>query len=309
MPDLRPDAAREALARALALADDASGAALREVLGAARRGGSAVGAAAARALADAGAAVEMALSDALLAALLAGMGRVAQSLPGVSDPFQQGSLPAATPADENALPFDVPPLPLVEAAVGEITSRRLLSHADAGQLPAEARARALAVTLQLPGRAMLRVRELLTESVASGGGMPDFRARLREEMPDGVFPRHQVEATFRDAVNTAYHGGMDRLLSTPGVGEHFPFVETLPVRDSRLSSMCALAARSGIAGTAVYRRDDPAWARLRPPRHVNCRCGANPLTAAEAARRGVAADAGRVTLPASLEKALAGARP
>lgn len=325
------DAPSEALAHALALAGAASLDALATLLEAPGAAAWAVG--------DGTSLVEDALHRAILSALLAGMGRVAERLPGVSVPSQQASpsasvpagsaaahalanvppglraewlaalAPTPTPAEEEAPGPDVPPLPLVEAAVSELRARRLLPRREADALDAQARRAALAVTLDLPARAMARVQAALTEAVASGASHATFRERLRDAMPEGVFPRADLETAFRDAVNTAYHGGMERLLGTPGVGDHFPFMERVPIRDSRLSDVCALASRSGINGTGVYRRDDPAWGRVRPPSHHNCRCGVNPLTAREAARRGVAGDAGRVALPAALERLLSGARP
>lgn len=67
----------------------------------------------------------------------------------------------------------------------------------------------------------------------------------------------------------------------------FPYAETIPIRDARLSELCATAAKSGINGTAVYRRDDPVWREYQPPRHPNCRCGRMILTVHMAASRGI----------------------
>jgi len=67
----------------------------------------------------------------------------------------------------------------------------------------------------------------------------------------------------------------------------FPYAETVPVVDRRLSVLCEVISRSGLNGTGVYRRDDPVWIEFRPPRHWNCRCGLILLTPHMAASRGV----------------------
>lgn len=332
IPDAREPALREALASALDRAGEASESALRrllDLLEGERIDGSAL-AGAYRILDEAGQEAQDALAEAIVGAWLAGAGRVAGSLPAFSVPPQQGSPRVPASALQAALanvpdhlregflaamaprephgeepPLPVPPLPLVEAAVEALREKDLLPYAEARALPEAARRRALAVAVALPVEAMGRLRGMLEESVRTGEGLRGFRARLREAMPEGAFPRAAVETTFRDAVQTSYAEGQERILATPGVGDLFPFVETLPIKDSRLSSLCSLAARSGIGGAAVYRRDDPAWDRLKPPRHPNCRCGTNPLTVGEAARRGVGADAGWVRIGADLERLLA----
>lgn len=338
--DLRDAAAGEVLARALDRLSALSAAAFGRLLSAMDEAGTGGSLAAARqVLLESGEDVAAILEETLLGSLLAGMGGIAASWPAESPwPYQPGALSpsiaasagaraealkqalarldpaqqaafrqamAPAPAPEPPAIDGVPPLPLVEAAVEALRSKRLLSIADARSLPAEARSRALPVALSLPAAAMVRLHGLLSESVASGEDLRAFRARLKEAMPEGAFPRAAVEATFRDAVQSAYAAGQERLLAVPGVGELFPFVETLPIRDSRLTDLCGLAARSGIGGTGVYRRDDPAWSRLKPPRHVNCRCGTSPLTADEAARRGVPRDGGFVSISARLDKMLA----
>jgi len=61
----------------------------------------------------------------------------------------------------------------------------------------------------------------------------------------------------------------------------------MPIRDSRLTDLCAIISTSGLQGTGIYRADDPTWVKFRPPRHFNCRCGTRRLTVAMAAARGI----------------------
>lgn len=217
-------------------------------------------------------------------------------------------LDALAPADARALAarIDEPPpppddgtftgtfadgvrLPSIEAAAEDLASRRLVGYQEFRALDADARSRALRVAGVARQEALGKLQAILTDSVREGGTLADFRGRVLDELPEGTFlSSSSIETTFRDAVQASYSAGMDRMLSDPVVGSLFVYEETIPIRDSRLSSMCNVAARSGIGGTAVYRRDDPVWQRIKPPRHPNCRCGRNPLTVEDAAERGVA---------------------
>lgn len=179
-------------------------------------------------------------------------------------------------------------LPLIEEAARDLQSRRLLSYREARALDEQGRQGALRVAGLLTQQARGKLQDLLVEAVREGQTLREFRVRVEDEMGTGTFldPAH-AETTFRDAVQAGYSAGMDSLLSQPIVGDLFPWEENLPIRDSRLSDLCAVVSRSGIQGTGIYRRDDPTWQRLKPPRHPRCRCGRNPLTVAMAARAGI----------------------
>src|ERR1019366_1301409 len=150
------------------------------------------------------------------------------------------------------------------------------------------------------------IHDAAIEAIVQGPDLRAFAKAIEAKAGPGVFlsPAH-LETTFRDAVNEAYSGGMDSMLVDPVVGDTFPFYETMPIRDSRLTELCRICAESGINGTAIYRRDDPTWARIDPPRWYNCRCSKNPLTARAAARRGIKSPGVWVPMPEiAIEKGL-----
>ena len=61
-----------------------------------------------------------------------------------------------------------------------------------------------------------------------------------------------------------------------------------PIRDSRLTDLCAVVSRSGIQGSNIFRADDPVFTEIGDvPRHWNCRCNVQPLAVAEAGRLGI----------------------
>jgi len=199
----------------------------------------------------------------------------------VADDADMAAMSAVTPTASQ--------LPLVEHAVAHLRTRKLVRHEDLKEMAVESRLGALKVAGLVRKEAMGTLQDVLAKQVEEGPTLRGFKKEVREELGDDVFlsPRH-METTFRDAVQAAYSGGMDRLLADPLVGDAFPYEETLPINDSRLSTLCAVVSRSGIGGSAIFRRNDPTWVRLVPPRHPNCRCGRNPLTLRMAAREGIA---------------------
>ena len=202
-----------------------------------------------------------------------------------------GEKPTASDSDMEAFSFvELSPtqLPIVEHAVAELRSRRLVRYEDLQAMGTTARLQALSAAGVVRRDSLGTLQKLLVKQIEMGPDLPKFRKEVSEVMGDDVFlsPRH-LETTFRDAVQSAWSGGMDRLLSNPIVGDAFPYEETLPIRDDRLTTLCSVVSRSGIDGTAIFRRDDPTWQRLLPPRHFNCRCGRNVLLLSDAADRGI----------------------
>lgn len=177
-------------------------------------------------------------------------------------------------------------LPVIEAAVETLRKRQLLSWSDYKRLDAEARRKAVAVAGEVTREAAGTLQQLLESALREGTSGREF-AREAKARLGGVLTGAQLETTFRDAVQLGYAAGQEAVLADPLVGGAFPFVENLSIPDSRRSPVCRAVSVSGIGGTAVYRRDDPTWQRLRPPRHPRCRCTASYLTLEMAARKGI----------------------
>lgn len=216
---------------------------------------------------------------------------VASLLPADAAAVQAGlaSQPPAPPA--LAIPAgegEGPRLPLIEEAVADLAGRELLTRPEYDALSADARSRAFTVAGVETEQAVERVRDALVRATAEGTGLRDFRRRLEADLEEGSLlgPAH-VETVFRTNLQTAYSRGLDSILTHPLVQDLFPYEATEPIRDSRLSPLCEVTSRSGIAGSNVFRSDDPVWLEYKPPRHWNCRCARVPLTLEMASRRGV----------------------
>lgn len=243
------------------------------------------------------------LADATLAAWLAGAAAAAAGLP--ADPSAGPSAgPSADPsADVTSLPppgagpgggplawdWDGSPawLPLIEAAAADLRGRGLVTRDDWLRLSDEARGRAFTAAGLATEEALGAVRDALADAVAAGGGLRDFEDAVTDALGTSALGPGRLENVFRTDTARAYSRGLDEVLDHPAVADQFPFEETVPVRDSRLTELCDVASRSGIEGTGIYLRDDPEWRRLRPPRHWQCRCTRVPHTVESAAARGL----------------------
>jgi SPP1 gp7 family putative phage head morphogenesis protein len=177
--------------------------------------------------------------------------------------------------------------PQIEAAARDLLDRRILTRAEFDQLSRDARREAFTVARVGSLDALGAVRQALTTAVSRGETRDQFEERVHEALDGSYLSPGHIETVFRTNVMAAYTAGLNDTLNDPLVGDAFPFMETVPIDDSRLSELCEVASHSGLNGTGIYLRDDPEWQRLQPPRHFNCRCAAIPISTADAARRGI----------------------
>ena len=179
-------------------------------------------------------------------------------------------------------------MPLIDEAVADLRKRRILARDEFDQLDYLARRKAFTVAHVESQATLGKIHQAVTQAVAEGSSLRLFRGRVEEALDEGtILSRPHMETVFRTNVQQAYSNGMDQLLARDLIGKAFPYEETLPIRDSRLTDLCAICSRSGIQGTAIFRRDDPTWDRIKPPRHWSCRCGRNMLTLEQAAAKGI----------------------
>jgi hypothetical protein len=232
------------------------------------------------------------IQDSQRAAWLEGAGRAAVNTGGpaltaalgVPPPF---SLLPQPPEPEPAWDGMDSWLPLIRAAVDDLKSRKLLRKEAYDQESDQAKANAFTVAGQKTEEAVGKVRDALVEAVDKGQALPEFTETVKAALLTSPIGPGQMENVFRTNIASAYSRGMDQVLDHPVVAEQFPYEETLPIRDSRLTDLCWMISRSGLDGTAIFRRDDPTWKKFKPPRHWRCRCGRRALTVEQAAAKGV----------------------
>lgn len=205
--------------------------------------------------------------DAIAAGFLGGMWKPASVLA----PVPPGQIP----------PWETPPQPegeepplvrfhLIERASAALAARNVFTREDYDNLNSAARQAAFTVARVAETETLEKIRDALANDVKTGGTLEEFQAFMAETLEDTPLSPMHVETVYRTNIMEAYTQGMDLILDHPLVGSEFPFVRTVPIRDSRLTEICEICSKSGIDGTGIYWRADPEWQRIKPPRHYNC---------------------------------------
>jgi SPP1 gp7 family putative phage head morphogenesis protein len=227
-----------------------------------------------------------AVSDGLLAGwLLAARGQAAESnIPPAFPPAPP--LFAADPGDDDP---DRPRvrMPAIEAAAEYLHARRLLAGDGLVALADAADRTAVAAVREATADAAAKIGEALTTDLRTGGTLPEFEAAVRDAIGVSVLADHRIEAVYRTEVGRAVASGQRAVVEHPLVADEFPDVEWSATHDDRVRDEHLMMERLGVQGTAVYRRDDPIWAKYWPPCGWNCRCVLIPMTLEDAAERGV----------------------
>lgn len=229
------------------------------------------------------------LADSTLAAWLRGAGRVVADLPNQAplavDDVPPVSPPEATPSPAVPVVPIVPVgsaieppawngmklwLPLVEKAHEDLVTRKVLLKEDYVKLETEARKQAFTVAQLNTQEAVGKVRDAVAEAVTQGHGLETFVDQVEEAIGTSTLGVGHLENVFRTNVAQSYAAGQEAILDHPMVDDLFPYIATMPIRDSRLTDLCGIISVSGLDGTAVFRRDDPVWEKFKPPRHYQC---------------------------------------
>jgi hypothetical protein len=223
------------------------------------------------------------LGDASLAAWLFSQQSLALRAPGLVPERRSEPLFRATEPDE-------PPLvtyPMRDAAVRDLSERKVLTASEYYTAEAEARATAFTVTGVQSEKALEKIQEALADDVAQGGTLREFEARVDKAVGSGTLSPSHVELVYRVGVGQAVKNGQQRILGNPLVGSAFPYVLWVWTNDKRVRDDHKAMGSAGLDGTGVYRADDPLIQRVWAPFSWACRCHMRNLTLSMAAAMGV----------------------
>jgi hypothetical protein len=229
------------------------------------------------------------LADAEMAAYVQGAAKVIEDVVG-KVPGLVEKLEEAVPIAGEAIEWQGMRswMPLIRKAVESLQEKRLVSRAQFDQLANDAKQRAFTVAGQRTEQAIAKVREAVVEAVETGSGLREFQDKVAEAAETSPIAPVHAEVVFRNNVNRAYGEGMDRILDDPIVGNGFPFEANSIIDDSRVTDLCRVFNKSGIAKTNIFLRADPVYQAYKAPRHHGCRCSRIPMSIEDAARRGLA---------------------
>lgn len=178
--------------------------------------------------------------------------------------------------------------PLIERAAQRLLERQVFSRTDFDNLDVESRRTAFTVARVDSLETIGRLQDLVSKSAAEGTTLRDFRRGAKEVLEDSPLSDPHLETIFRTNLAANYSVGQVELLDHPLIGDEFPYVLWTSVHDGRVRPDHLAMERSGIGGTAIYRRDDPLIRLVWPPAGYRCRCHVIPITREDAARYGVA---------------------
>lgn len=176
--------------------------------------------------------------------------------------------------------LELAPLPF-DAAEEFWRAKRLVRSWD--ELGAATYEQAVAYGFKVAGitaDSLLRqMHEDIERAIAGETSIDALITDLREKY---LLKEKHAQVVARTNIQTAYHWGHYRQLTTPAVVQTFPIWAFDVVDDDDTSDICL-----ALVGQA-YPADSSIWDSLYPPNHYNCRTTVVALTSAEAAEQGFA---------------------
>lgn len=196
-----------------------------------------------------------------------GAGRVAGEIPHERSPAVEESTPP-DPAAPAPWPGMRTWMPIVDEAARSLAERRIVL--DINSLAGKARQQAFSVASLNTEEAIGKVRDALVEAVEAGHDLQTFGEKVGEAIGTSALGVGSLENVYRTGMAQAFAAGQEAVHENPQTRDLWPYVLSMPVRDSRLTDLCAIISRSGLNGTGVFRVDDPVWLKFKNPRHFNC---------------------------------------
>lgn len=202
------------------------------------------------------------------------------SPPAVPPTFKSPAVPAGAPEGIH--------LPTIDEAVEQLAAKNVLDRQQYDALDSAARAKAFTVAGAEAEETLVKIRDSLAENVREGADYEAWRKKVLADVDQGTFlsDAHQ-ETVFRTSVQSAFSDGQAAVLAHPLVRSGFPYSAYDPIHDDRVREEHLALDHHGIAGTNIYRTDDPVFQLFRPPWSWNCRCSWTPMTVRQAAELGI----------------------
>jgi SPP1 gp7 family putative phage head morphogenesis protein len=172
--------------------------------------------------------------------------------------------------------------PWIESAVEFLQDQGVISAGDFAKMAqADRRAVDAESAMDSPKR-LRRLSKQLADSIERGDDLRTFSAAIKDET---ALSRSQTETLYRTMTKRGYTAGFDVSMKSPVVAAEFPAVLFTATPDARVRD-----DHWDLDGVVVMRSDARAYRALRKAADdYNCRCSLIPLSAAEAAQRGVKA--------------------
>lgn len=176
----------------------------------------------------------------------------------------RGGMPAAL-ASASAQAYPSAVLPNVVLGATWLHQRIPFEKHEFDQLDADARRVSITVARTVGEATVRKLRDHLTDAVAEGQTLPQFKRAAAAALDASALSSSQVETLYRTHVGRAQTAGLMRVLETPLVRDQFPYLLYSATHDSRTRPEHKMMESLGLNGTSVYRADDPIWDEFLPP--------------------------------------------
>lgn len=199
--------------------------------------------------------------------------------------------------------FDKPPAD----AIAFLKSKGLGMTWNFQAMQDDAHARTFTVAKAMKLDILADIRAALVENLNAGGTLDDFNEKLIPTLrakgwwgkqvsvdPDTLDAEmvqlgsvRRLKTIYQTNIQSAYMAGRyKRQMEADG----FPYLQYLAVLDSKTRPSHSLLHGK------VWRKDDPVWNTIYPPRGYNCRCRTRALTAGQIVREGLTVSAPAETI-------------
>lgn len=178
--------------------------------------------------------------------------------------------------------------PIIENAVEELRSKRLVDRPAFDRLDAAARQKAFTVAGVDAQETLGKIRDALAENVRTGVDYREFREKILDEVsPNTFLSEGHMENVFRTNIQGGFSDGQMKVLNHPFIRSGFPYVAYDAIHDDRVRENHLALESLGIEKTNTYRVDDPVFQLFRPPWDYMDRCSWTVMTIQAAAERGI----------------------
>lgn len=180
-------------------------------------------------------------------------------------------------------------LPAIQKAVAVLEQAPVATGATYVETAQKVREGSFAITAKMTDKAVEDVKHELAKSISEGTSQAEFIDKVTERLTtegNPLSPPH-IENVFRTNVMAAYSNAQYQAMQDTMVVDAFPYAGYTATHDARVRNQHKELEGLGLQGTNIFRADDPTFLLFRPPWSYNCRCSWYPVTAEQAAKKGV----------------------
>lgn len=161
--------------------------------------------------------------------------------------------------------------PIIEEAAAELSEKNVVTRQVFDRLDDATRAKAFTVAGVDAQDTLIKIRDTMAENIAEGADLEAFRKKVLLSVDEGTFlSEGHLENVFRTNIQASFSDGQMGVLNHPFVRTGFPYAAYEAIEDDRVRQAHLDLSKLGIAGSNIYRINDPVFQTFRPPWDFQC---------------------------------------